>query len=836
MQSGGGARPLADEQALIAALREGAWADLTLAPGYDAALKPVVPALFLRDMLLGLDSRVAGLPSGLRVRGVRVEGDLDLADCTAPGGGGFGVIALEQCDFSGRIDITNAELSRFSIRQSRFRELWGEGVKVSGDFDFREASPLPSSPPEMPMAYIRLRAARIGGDLWARGALLKCPGDVPRGLTMAPPALNLWLARIEGSALFEMGFVAEGDVRMSSAFIGGYLAFDGATITGRDGLALDAAGVNIGGEATFDLLDERRFVAEGEVRLSNASVGKNLNFYGASVSNPDGDALDVSASTVGAHVRLTVAKSHRFEAIGRVVFLDTKVSGDFICNGARLSAHGRVALAGANIQVGGRAGFDMVDGSRFEAEGEVQLSNSTIGKDLTFFGAHLSNPGADALDANACSVGGHVQLMPIDRTRFEAEGASLFWDARVAGDFACHGARLNNPGGLALAAAGIEIGGLANFDAYEHFRFESFGEVRLANGGIGKSLSFFGASLSHPDGDALDASACNVGGHVRLVAINDHKFEAEGTTTFWKARIAGDFGCQGARFIRPGGVALNASACTVDGGLYAHDNTLDGIVDLSNARIDTLGSFAGSAWSGARRIRLDSISLRQIEVDQSDGVAWQARMRWLQRSTDLTARGQRIVSPHPWRECAIAFARSGRDTDARRIQREGYREENRARPLWIRPFVWLFAEVPFGFGLSALRATVTLVAFWIAGIVGAEVMLARNVFVDLSSRGEPQACLSLVPALYALDTAIPIIDLRQESLCDPANVGQAGLFPGIQLSRLAGNMPLLPALPAVTLFDEVTLWTWAKAIYALLGTFLVSFAGITYSGVFKPKE
>lgn len=423
--------------------------------------------------------------------------------------------------------------------------------------------------------------------------------------------------------------------------------------------------------------------------------------------------------------------------------------------------------------------------------------------------------------------------MPTDGRRFEAEGASLFWDARVAGDFACHGARLNNPGGLALAAAGIEIGGLANFDAYEHFRFESSGEVRLANGSIGKSLSFLGAALSHPAGDALDASACSVGGHVRLIAMNDHKFEAEGTTTFWKAKVSGDFVCQGARFIRPGGVALNACACSVDGGLYAHDNTLDGIVDLSNARIDTLGSFADSAWSGARRIRLDSISLRQIEVDQSDGVAWQARMRWLQRSTDRTAKGHRIVSPHPWRECAIAFARSGRHTDARRIQREGYREENRARPLWIRPFVWVFAEVPFGFGLSALRATVTLVAFWIAGIVGAEAMLARNVLVDLSSRGDPQACLSLVPALYALDIAIPIIDLRQESLCDPADVGQADLFPGMQLSRLAGEMSFLPE---VTLFDEVALWTWAKAIYALLGTFLVSFAGITYSGVFKPKE
>ena len=834
MQVGFGTGPLADEQALIAALREGAWADLTLAPGYDAALKPVVPARFLRDMLLGLDSRVAGLPSGLRIRGVRVEGDLDLADCTAPGGGGFGVVALEQCDFTGRIDITNAELSRFSIRQSRFRELWGEGVKVSGDFDFRGASPLPSK--DELFAYVRLRAARIGGDLWARGAVLKCPASVPRGLTTVPPALNLWLARIEGSALFEMGFASDGDVRMSSAFIGGDLTFDSAKITGRDGLALDATGVNIGGEATFDMLDERRFVAAGEVRLSNASIGKNLSFFGAALSHPDGDALDVSASTIGGHVRLTNANDHRFEADGQAVFSDTKVSGDFICNGARLSAPGRIALAASNLQVGGRASFDVYDGSRFEAEGEVRLANASIGKVLSFFGARLNNPGADALDANACSIGGHVQLMPSDGHRFEAEGASLFWDARVAGDFACHGARLNNPGGLALAAAGIQIGGLVNFDAYEDFRFESAGEVRLTNGSIGKSLSFFGAALSHPDGDALDASACNVGGHVRLVATDNQKFEADGTTTFWKARVSGDFVCQGARFSRPDGVALNASACSVDGGLYAHDNTLDGIVDLSNAKIDALGSFAESAWDGARRIRLDSISLRQIEVDQSDGVPWQARTRWLKRSSDQTSKGQLIVSPHPWKECAVAFARSGRHTDARRIQREGYREENRARPLWIRPFVWLFAEVPFGFGLSALRATVTLAAFWIAGIVGAEVMLARNVLVDVSSRGDPQACLSLEPALYALDTAIPIIDLRQESLCDPADVGQAGLFPGIQLSRLAGNMPFLQTLPAVTLFDEVALWTWAKAIYALLGTFLVSFAGITYSGVFKPKE
>jgi hypothetical protein len=37
-------------------------------------------------------------------------------------------------------------------------------------------------------------------------------------------------------------------------------------------------------------------------------------------------------------------------------------------------------------------------------------------------------------------------------------------------------------------------------------------------------------------------------------------------------------------------------------------------------------------------------------------------------------------------------------------------------------------------------------------------------------------------------------------------------------------------------FDEVTVWHWAKAIYAFLGALVVGFAAVTYSGVFKPKE
>jgi hypothetical protein len=110
-----------DEDRLIKDLLAGEWADLTRELGYDPQCKPLLAAAFLKILVLGRDPRASNLPAGVRLRGVHLDGDLDLADCFGPHGGSLGVLALEECDLPGRITVSNTNLTRLSIRKSRFR-------------------------------------------------------------------------------------------------------------------------------------------------------------------------------------------------------------------------------------------------------------------------------------------------------------------------------------------------------------------------------------------------------------------------------------------------------------------------------------------------------------------------------------------------------------------------------------------------------------------------------------------------------------------------------------------------------------------------------------------
>lgn len=942
-------RTSVDESLLVKMLLAGNWADLTLQSGYDPENKPVLAAQVLRALVLGADSRAVSLPAGVRIRGLCLEGDLDLADCLGPQGG-LGVLALEACDLPGRINVSNTELTRLSIRKSRFTELWGEGVQIKGDVDFRECSPLPlSGSSAADSAYIRLRAARIGGDVWGRGSQLRAPRDVPLGLTMLPDALNLSLATIggslalEGNPTLEDRFDCLGELNIIGAKIGGDVALRGARLSNPGDVVLSANDVEVGGDVLFSLMDHHRFEADGEVRLCNAIIRRDCDFRGARLANQGGDVLDASGCKIGGHLRLASAGEHRFTSEGRLALFNTTISGDFVCLGGRISNPGGVALGATStsvggsvvfnpdeehtrcqidgglvlnrstikgnldldgthisnpgalalgavgIQIGGDALFNVISNHRFEADGEVRISNSNIASNCDFLGARLDNPEGDTLDASGCSIGGHLRLTTSADHRFESAGRILLLNAKVSGGLVFLGARLSRPGGVALSAEDIEIAGDAFFNTSDGFRFEAEGELRLCSGTVGGHCEFRGASISNSVGDAIDASGCRVAGHMRLMPEGEHRFESDGRLVLFNAEIGADLVCVGARLSNlggaafaandvkiggdalfhavgelhfdskgqvllanaqisgmllfeggrlscPDGIALDLEAATVEGALRAHDNEIEGNVALAVTRIDVLGSFAPSAWRGADRISLDEISIRQILVDPDDGVPWKQRRDWLRRNSFRDKRMRLIVSPHPWREFASAFARSGRHLDARRLQREGYREENRARPKWQQPFVWLFAEIPFGFGLSIVRTTATVLGFWCVGTLGAEAMYARGVLVNTQQASTP--CRSVVPSLYALDTAIPFLDLRQESRCDPDRIGQKGLYSGVTFTV---SLPLITETKAVPptilqLFDEVTLWQWAKTIYALVGSLVVGFAAVTYSGVFKPKE
>ena len=97
---------------------------------------PVLRAAFLRHLLLGLPAGSPGAPaaepwpvrlSGVRIHGARIEDTLDLADCAGPSGAGLPGLALENCDIAAPIDLTNARLSRLSLRDSRIGEVRARG-------------------------------------------------------------------------------------------------------------------------------------------------------------------------------------------------------------------------------------------------------------------------------------------------------------------------------------------------------------------------------------------------------------------------------------------------------------------------------------------------------------------------------------------------------------------------------------------------------------------------------------------------------------------------------------------------------------------------------------
>jgi hypothetical protein len=127
-----------------------------------------------------------------------------------------------------------------------------------------------------------------------------------------------------------------------------------------------------------------------------------------------------------------------------------------------------------------------------------------------------------------------------------------------------------------------------------------------------------------------------------------------------------------------------------------------------------------------------------------------------------------------------------------------------------------------GYGFAPIRAVRALALFLALGIVGVVAMNAQGALV----RPDGRACGGAIePALYAIDVALPVIDLGQKNLCAPGRAPGAQLFKGVRL-----------AASDYRVFEGVALWRWAQALYAILGAVLTALAVITFSGVLKPRS
>jgi hypothetical protein len=243
----------------------------------------------------------------------------------------------------------------------------------------------------------------------------------------------------------------------------------------------------------------------------------------------------------------------------------------------------------------------------------------------------------------------------------------------------------------------------------------------------------------------------------------------------------------------------------------------DARIDASGAACAALDDDVKTGWGiDATRLGLEGFAYGRID---SPDERWRQRLAWLKRSR---RDGERF-SPQPFTHAAHVYARAGRREDARRILLAQH--DMRTLAASAGPITWalssLFGLIA-GYGLAPIRVVRALVLFLALGVAGVLTMNAQGALVTPEGR----ACNGAVePALYAIDVALPVIDLGQESRCAPGRTARAELSQGVAIGESDWRV-----------FEGVAVWRWAHALYAMLGAILAALAVITFSGVMKPRD
>ena len=697
------------EQFVLDRTRDGEIADFSAIGG---ASKPAIRAGFLRKLLLGLDSGWPVRTPGVRLKGVRIEGALDLTDCTGAGGAGLPALALIACDISEPIDLSHARLARVSLRDSRLRLLIADEGAIDGELDLAGVAPLAGDPGTETLR-IRIRGARIDGDVDARAAKLARSIDAPQDNT-----LDLRGAHITGNVLLRDGFEAFGCVNLGGAEIGGRLQCDDAQLLNRSddgqGCALFAEATKIAGSVQA----RGKFKAEGEVRFNGAQIVGEVNVEGASFRND-----------------------------------------------------GAVALSFANTSIQGQ-----LHAKAMKLAGTLELQRASVGHNLDLSGAEITQ-----------SNGG--------RNKF----------------------------GRAISGAGVAIGGAALFHGAN-----IKGEIFLPDARIEGYLAFGGGRFLNSGDWAIRAPNARVGGNVTFkladngFAPHGQKTVIEGGVKFDRSRIEGTLAWVNLELRGPGpdgakGAVFSIADSDVRGGLQVKSLTMqaDGLIDLSGASCAALEDDLKTGWGAdAAALNLDGFAYGRLESTGKDD-RWRQRLAWLKRSPRF--------SPQPFKALADVYARAGRREEARHVllaQHDLQTRHASSGPL-ARLFSSAFGLIA-GYGFAPLRVVRALALFLTLGVVGVLAMDAQGALV--TSTGA-RCGGAIEPALYAVDVALPIIDLGQQSLCAPGRAPGAELFAGLQLGETEWRA-----------FEGAATWRWAHALYAIFGAILAALAIITFSGVLKPKS
>ena len=719
-----------------------------------------VRAEVIADLLLGDGEAATTAVRGVRVRGARIVGDLDLKATTlrCP-------LALLNCSFTSALNLEEAMALSVCLSGSHIPVIRARQLQTHGDLRLDKGFTVSLG--------VELVGAHIGGVLGCtRGRFSNPDGSV----------LTADMIIVDQEMDCDQGFLATGEVRLIGAHIGGQLDCAGGQFSNPGGRALTADSLSVDGSMHCG----EGFSATGEVRLLGAHIGGQLHCTGGQFSNPGGRALTADGLTV----ERDMFCPQGFSATGEVRLAGAHISGQLDCTGGQFSNPGGVAFSADVLTVD----QDMGCREGFSATGEVRLSGAHIGSQLSCTGGHFSNADGVALTADGLTVDGVMFC----NKGFAATGEVRLLGAHIRGPFSCTGGQFSNPDGYALNADGLTV----DQDMYCREGFSATGEVRLLGAHIGGQLGCTGGQFSNPNGYALSADGLSVDRDV----FCPQGFSATGEVSLLGAHIGGQLDCHGGQFSNPNGYALNADGLIVDRDMICSEGfSATGEVRLLGAHIGgqlscTGGQFSNSGGSAltleratvSGPLRMDSAVLHGIldltaaktSSYHDDPATWPQKLRLdgfvydaiegatvnerLEKSGWLR-RNEKGYSPQIYEQLAAVYHHDGRDGDARRIliekQRRRFAEGNFASEGFFASKVWRFVSRVGGFLLDWMVGY-GYRTWYALGWVAVLLVLGTILFNYLYSAGDLTAANKATappfqPFLYTLDLLLPIASLHQ---------------------------------------------------------------------------
>jgi hypothetical protein len=432
------------EQRLWDAFPVGGWVDLRV--GDPAADDPkragswgrerYVRAEVLMALLLGARQPEPGCAPGIRLRGARVSGRLDLMGATTNW-----PLVCEYCAFDREIRLVESVTKTVRIVHSTMPGFNGTRMRLDGILTFWSS---------VVDGVLRLDHAKVTGQVSLRETRI----GAARIFVDAVPAFGL---SVDGGVEFA-GMTANGMVSIQVAKITGSVDLSRSRLINPDGRAFSADSAQIGGH-----LDCHGMVAEGEVALHNARIAASVSFDGATLSNPGAVAVNLDRATIG------VCHGAGLTAAGRFSFIGAHIASGLDLAGACIDGTGERSIAGDGAVVDG-----MLELSELRARGELSLRSIRVGRAVMMIGAELENDGDIACRLSGAEIAGDVICL-----RTSVVGGLRMTGGKIAGRLNLEQVHIVNEGGPAISARALQAGQLSLAPAEPIRGLVDFGHARI---------------------------------------------------------------------------------------------------------------------------------------------------------------------------------------------------------------------------------------------------------------------------------------------------------------------------------------------------------------------